>query len=57
MTEYFTGPVIFALHPACDAQYQSQSKNVEENVAYLKYTSPSSIINPSKLKFHEPSTV
>jgi hypothetical protein len=25
-------------------------KNVEENVAYLEDTSPSSIINPSKLK-------
>jgi len=34
-------------------------KNVEENVAYVEYASPSCVINPSKLNFYadEPSTV
>ena len=49
MHEYFTGRVIFALHNACDTKYhldQStpifpfEMKNVEENVQFLEYTSP-----------------
>jgi len=63
MHEYFTGRVVFALHDACDAQYhldQStihspfQMKNVEENVQYLEYTSPTSptsLVTPSSLPF------
>ena len=56
MHEYFTGRVNFALHDVCDAKYhldQStliypfQMKNVEENVQFLEYTSPTLIINPS----------
>jgi len=56
--EYLIGQVVFALHPVCDAKYHLensslnapfQMKNLEENVSYLEYTSPTSIINPSFL--------
>jgi hypothetical protein len=68
MHEFFTGRVIFSLHDACDAKYHLensslsspfQMKNVEENVQYLEYISPTTIVNPSNLPFfpEEPITV
>ena len=52
------GRVIFAIHDACDAKYHLdngslsfpfQMKNVKENVQFLEYTSPTTIVNPSTL--------
>jgi len=56
MYEYFSGQVCFNLHPACDAMFhlkRSSSaspfnmKIVEENVVFLEYTSPTSIVKSS----------
>ena len=50
MHEVFTGRVIFAIHDGCDAKYLNstssfpfQMKNMEENVQFLEYTSPTTI--------------
>ena len=61
MHEYFSGQVCFQLHPACDAMFhlkRSSSaspfhmKIVEENVIFLEYTSPTSIVQLSSLPFY-----
>ena len=55
MNEFFTGQIDFQLHPACDALYHIKHassaspftmKSVEEKIAFLEYTSPSSITVP-----------
>jgi hypothetical protein len=63
MHEYFCDQVTFKLHPLCDADFHRQyhrrmgtpdlfsMKNVDENVSYLEYTSPSTIIIPSNAKY------
>jgi len=52
------GQVTFLLHPTCDALYHInnssipfQMKNAEENIAFLEYTSPTIITEPSQLPF------
>ena len=61
MHEYFSCQVCFNLHPACDAIFhlkRSSStspfnmKIVKENVIFLEYTSPTSIVNLSNLSFY-----
>ena len=56
MHEYFSGQVIFQLHPACDAMFYIQNsttsalfrmRQVEENISVLEYTSPSHLEDPS----------
>ena len=58
MHEYFAGQITFLLHPICDALYHInnsfipfQMKNVEENIAFLEYTSSTNITEPSQLPF------
>jgi len=58
MHEFFAGQITFLLHPTCDALYHInnssipfQMKNVEENIAFLEYTSPTIITEPSQLPF------
>jgi len=55
MNEFFASQIEFQLHPACDALYHIKHassaspftmKSVEENIAFLEYTSPSSITVP-----------
>ena len=57
LNEYFCGQIEFNLHPACDALYHIknatstnpfQMKTIDDNVAFLEYTSPSSIMTPSE---------
>jgi len=68
MHDFVSGPVIFAIHDGCDAKYHLdnstssfpfQMKNVEENVQFLEYTSPTTIVNPSTLSYfpEDPTTV
>jgi len=61
MHEYFSGQVCFNLHPACDAMFHLKKsssaspfnmKIVEENVVFLAYTSPTSIVKSSNLPFY-----
>jgi hypothetical protein len=61
MHEYFSGQVCFHLHPACDAMFHLKSssstspfhmKIVEENIIFLEYTSPTSIVQSSSLPFY-----
>ena len=56
MHEYFSGQIVFELHPACDAMYYIQNsstavpfqmRQVEENISFLEYTSPSHLETPS----------
>ena len=56
MHEYFSGQIIFELHPACDAMFYIQNsstavpfqmRQLEENISFLEYTSSSTLDNPS----------
>jgi hypothetical protein len=65
MHEYFSGQVIFELHPVCDAMFYIQNsstfqmRQVEENISFLEYTSPSNLEHPSLNEKYttSPSTV
>jgi len=61
MHEFFAGQIEFQLHPACDALYHIKNatinspfsmKSVEENIAFLEYTSPSSITVPADTSYY-----
>jgi hypothetical protein len=61
MHEYFYGQIEFALHPACDALYHLRFastanpfhlKAVDDNIAFLEYTSPTTIANPIQTGFY-----
>ena len=61
MNEFFAGQIEFQLHPACDALYHIKNttptspfsmKSVEENIAFLEYTSPSSITVPADTSYY-----
>jgi len=56
MHEYFSGQIIFELHPVCDAMFYIQNsstavplqmRQVEKNISFLEYSSPSHLENPS----------
>jgi len=53
MNEYFIRQFIFALHRACDAIYslENVSTPFQMKTFLIQNTSPSSIINPSRLPF------
>jgi hypothetical protein len=60
MHEYFSGRVIFQLHPLCEVTYYHTNatlhqpfslKTVTDNVAYLEFTSPSHILASSTNDF------
>jgi len=58
MHEYFSGQIVFELHPACDTMYHIQNssttapfqmRKVEENISVLdEYTSPTTLDVPSQ---------
>jgi len=61
MNEFFQGQIKFQIHPACDALYHIKNatttspfnmKSVEDNIAFLEYTSPSSITVPADTSYY-----
>jgi hypothetical protein len=67
MHEYFSGQIVFAIHPACDAMYHIQHasaapfqmKVVKDNIRFLENTSPSTLVFPSSNDHYtiQPTTV